>query len=251
MFDIKFATDGTPSSASNLSGQVRHKYVVDISNCASGTEVVDTIYGYIASHLPSTAGHAIGDSVGVSHSNNLMKSGNTLYVFATSGYSSESLAKSVFPKSSTPNSGKIDCSSLAIVTEEDKVCNVNIQCSGNPEDDRVITFNKMNATLIGVGALKVDNHSHASGAIDSIDFAVKKINEQRSKYGAYENRLEIIIKNNENYSENLQDAESRIRDANMAEEVANQAKTSILEQAATAMLSQASKNSEGVLQLLQ
>ena len=41
MFDIKFATDGTPSSASNLSGKVRHNYVVDISDCGSGAEVVD------------------------------------------------------------------------------------------------------------------------------------------------------------------------------------------------------------------
>lgn len=251
VFDIRFATDGTPSSATNLSGQVKHNYVVDISGCSSGLEVVDAVYGYVSAHLPSTAGKIIGDSVGVSHSNNLMKNGNKLYVFSTSGYSSSSAAQSAFPNSSKPNSGKIDCSSLAIVTDEDKVCNVNIQCSGVPEDDRVITFNKMNATLIGVGALKVDNHSHASGAISSIDFAVNKINSQRSKYGAYENRLEMVLRNNENYSENLQDAESRIRDANMAEEVMTQAKQSILEQAATAMLSQNSKNTENILQLLQ
>lgn len=251
VFDIKFATDGTPSSAANLSGQVKHNYVVDISSCSSGLEVVDAVYGYVSAHLPSTAGSAIGGSVGVSHSNNLMKNGNKLYVFSTTGFSSSSVAEKVYPKSGLPNSGKIDCSSLAIVVDEDKVCNVNIQCSGLPEDDRVITFDKMNATLLGVGALKVDNHSHASGAIASVDFAVKKINSQRSKYGAYENRLEMVLRNNENYSENLQDSESRIRNTNMAEEMMKQAKESILEQAATAMLSQNSRNTQNILQLLQ
>lgn len=73
----------------------------------------------------------------------------------------------------------------------------------------------------------------------------------RSYYGAMQNRLEVTYDNNMNYAENLQNAESKLRDTDMATEVMDNSKFSILEQAAQSMLAQANKDSQSVLSLLQ
>ncbi|QAS61612.1 flagellin [Clostridium septicum] len=99
---------------------------------------------------------------------------------------------------------------------------------------------------------KVDLTSHASatGSISAIDRAIEKVSTQRSQLGAYQNRLEHTIKNVDNAAENLQAAESRVRDVDMANEMMTFSKNNILTQAAQAMLAQANQQPQGVLQLL-
>jgi flagellin len=114
---------------------------------------------------------------------------------------------------------------------------------------------------LGVGSLKVDNptkdstggimdNSSASAAITTIQEAIEKVSAERSKLGAYQNRLEHTIANLGTSAENLQAAESRIRDLDMAEEIMAFTKNNILQQAATAMLAQANMAPQSVLQLL-
>ncbi|NLV76549.1 MAG: flagellin [Tissierellia bacterium] len=88
-------------------------------------------------------------------------------------------------------------------------------------------------------------------AIKIYDDAVAKVASHRSKLGAYQNRLEHTIKNLDNTAENLTSAKSRIEDADMAIEMSEFVKLSILQQAGTAMLSQANQLPQSVLQLLQ
>ncbi len=89
-------------------------------------------------------------------------------------------------------------------------------------------------------------------AIEIYDTAVTKVASHRSKLGgAYQNRLEHTIKNLDNTAENLTSAKSRIEDADMAIEMSEFVKLSILQQAGTAMLSQANQLPQSVLQLLQ
>jgi len=88
-------------------------------------------------------------------------------------------------------------------------------------------------------------------AIEKIDEAIKTINKARAEFGAKQNRLEHEINNDNTYSENLQAAESRIRDVDMAEEMMEYTKNNILVQAAQSMLAQANYQPQGVLQLLQ
>ncbi|NFD17076.1 flagellin, partial [Clostridium botulinum] len=90
----------------------------------------------------------------------------------------------------------------------------------------------------------------ARKTIDSVNEAIKKVSTQRSKLGAFQNRLEHTISNLDNASENLQAAESRVRDVDMAKEMMNFSKNNILQQAAQAMLAQANQAPQGVLQLL-
>jgi flagellin len=91
----------------------------------------------------------------------------------------------------------------------------------------------------------------ANRAIGTIDEALKIINKQRADLGAYTNRLEHVVRGLDIGAENLQASESRIRDANMANETVNYTKNMILTQSGTAMLAQANQRGQSVLQLLQ
>ncbi|KGK90345.1 hypothetical protein DP73_06755 [Desulfosporosinus sp. HMP52] len=99
-------------------------------------------------------------------------------------------------------------------------------------------------------ALDVSDHTKATAAISVLDDAIQNVSAERSKLGAYQNRLEHTITNLGTSSENLTAAESRIRDVDMAKEMMNFQKNNILSQAAQAMLAQANQAPQGVLQLL-
>ena len=89
-----------------------------------------------------------------------------------------------------------------------------------------------------------------SKLIATVDSMINKVSVERSKLGAIQNRLEYTIKVDDNTAENMQAAESRIRDTDMADEMTRFSKESILQQAATAMLAQANQANQGVLSLL-
>ena len=99
-------------------------------------------------------------------------------------------------------------------------------------------------------ALDVSTSSASGTAVTKIQGAIDKVSAERSKLGAYQNRLEHTIANLGTSSENLTAAESRIRDVDMAKEMMNFSKNNILSQAAQAMLAQANQQPQGVLQLL-
>ena len=100
-------------------------------------------------------------------------------------------------------------------------------------------------------ALDVTSASKAANATTVIDNAINKVSSQRSKLGAVQNRLEHTIANLDTSAENLQSAESRIRDVDMAKEMMTFSKNNILQQAAQSMLAQANSSTQGVLSLLQ
>ncbi|MCR5416953.1 MAG: hypothetical protein K6E79_09165 [Pseudobutyrivibrio sp.] len=104
---------------------------------------------------------------------------------------------------------------------------------------------------IGIDKIDVLTEKSAMEAMDLIDEAAKIVVEQRSVFGAYQNRLEHTIKNLGNVSENTTAAESRIRDTDMAGEIVKLSKDKILAQAGEAMLSQANTSQESVMNLLQ
>ena len=95
------------------------------------------------------------------------------------------------------------------------------------------------------------NGREISKLIDEVDKMIKDVTTERSKLGAIQNRLEYTVKVDDNTAENMQNAESRIRDTDMADEMTRFSKESILQQAATSMLAQANNQNQGVLSLLQ
>jgi flagellin len=90
----------------------------------------------------------------------------------------------------------------------------------------------------------------SGSSVSNIETAIENVNKARATYGAKQNRLESTVRNLKTTAENLQAAESRIRDTDMAEEMSNFTKYSILIQAGTAMLAQANMAPQSVLSLL-
>lgn len=131
-----------------------------------------------------------------------------------------------------------------------------LQIGANSGQNISVIFTNMQAsgTLIGIdtalSTIGVTAQSVADQLIQITNDAITEVSTQRSKLGAIQNRLEHTIKNLDLASENLQGAESRIRDVDMAKEMMEFTKQNILQQAATAMLAQANQAPQGVLQLL-
>jgi flagellin len=98
--------------------------------------------------------------------------------------------------------------------------------------------------------VKVDTQANANAAISNIQAAIDQVSAERSKLGAYQNRLEHTIANLGTSAENLAAAESRIRDVDMAAQMMEFTKNQILQQAGVAMLAQANMAPQAVLQLL-
>jgi len=116
----------------------------------------------------------------------------------------------------------------------------------------------MTASALGLKGLQSDENTisisspdEANLTIATLDEALKNVNKQRADLGAYQNRMEMAQKGINVAAENTQAAESRIRDADIAQEMVEYTKNQILSQSAVAMLSQANSQSQSVLALLQ
>ena len=107
------------------------------------------------------------------------------------------------------------------------------------------------ADAVTIAGLDVTTEANATAAITALDNAINTVASQRAQLGAMQNRLEHTINNLSVVSENLTASESRIRDVDMASEMATFTKQQILMQAGTAMLAQANSKNQAVLQLLQ
>ncbi|HPZ54646.1 MAG TPA: flagellin, partial [Bacillota bacterium] len=114
----------------------------------------------------------------------------------------------------------------------------------------LVSFSSEDVTEFTVGGVNVSSQAAANKAITTINNALEKVSAERSKLGAYQNRLEHTINNLGASAENLTAAESRIRDVDMAKEMMEFTRANILSQAAQAMLAQANQLPQGVLQLL-
>ncbi len=123
-------------------------------------------------------------------------------------------------------------------------------------EDGLTTITVAQLTTTNFDALKAltDAATDAAGTeavtTTAVEDAITELNTSRATYGAQQNKLEHVINNQNASSENLSAAESRVRDVDMAKEMMEYTKDSILQQAATAMLAQANQAPQSVLQLL-
>ena len=135
-------------------------------------------------------------------------------------------------------------------TAEKKGEGVNLQIGANQNQQIGFSIENMRSRELGLGGITVDTAENAQEAIGRLDAAVSKISAQRADLGANQNRLEHTIASTDNTAENLQAAESRIRDVDMAKEMMNLTKLNVLQQASQAMLSQANQAPQQVLSIL-
>ncbi len=100
------------------------------------------------------------------------------------------------------------------------------------------------------GIFQVSNQSEAQAAIDTVDLVIAGVDKQRARLGAMQNRMESSIRNQSNVSMNVSDARARIRDTDFAEESAKLSQQTIIQQAASSMLTQANSRPQLALSLL-
>jgi flagellin len=132
-----------------------------------------------------------------------------------------------------------------------------LQVGANMDQNERIYIGTMTAQALGLqgqqgtaGMISISTPDVANQAIGNLDAALRSVSKQRADLGAYQNRFEMASKGVAIASENLQAAESRIRDTDMANQMVDYVKNQILSQAGGAMLAQANTRTQSVMQLL-
>lgn len=126
----------------------------------------------------------------------------------------------------------------------------NIVLSSEKDDKIALNRHVFNTVSLGINSCCISRPKYAEKALERLKEANRRISDIRSDFGSTQNRIEHAINNNQNKEENLQSAESVIRDTDMAKEIMAQANHNILLQAGQAMMAQANQSQNGVLTLL-
>lgn len=127
---------------------------------------------------------------------------------------------------------------------------IGLQVGAEPGQHIEIDLYQMSSRALGLEDLNVRSTDDADRAIDQLKYAIGCVSNVRSQYGAIQNRLEHTINNLNNITENTTEAESRIRDADIATEMVEYSNNQILMQAGASMLAQANQHSQLILSLL-
>jgi flagellin-like hook-associated protein FlgL len=127
---------------------------------------------------------------------------------------------------------------------------IHIQAGANSSQDIPMSIDKIGAAILGIGRKGIENKNSAEDNIKTIQDAMDIVSKSRSKIGAYENTLEHTQNYVSNTAENMQKAESVLRDTDMAKEMVKYSKMNILEQASQSMIVQSNQTAQGVLTLL-
>lgn len=164
----------------------------------------------------------------------------------------------------------LDFEAQQLVQEVDRVANT-VQLNGShllngsgteltfqvgitPDEESRITFDTsladVRASTIGIDGLSIGTADDALSALETVDEAINNVVSSRAIYGAAQSRFNSVINTTNNYRQGLEEANSRIRDANYAEETARLAHSQILTAAGTAVLAQANANAGHVLKLI-
>lgn len=109
---------------------------------------------------------------------------------------------------------------------------------------------RFSTTMLGVNSICISTIKNAEKATNRLKEAIRKVSDMRSTFGAIQNRFEHTVNNNLNKHENLQAAESRIRDADISKEMVEFSNQSIIQQAGQAVLAQANQSRNAMLSLL-
>ena len=123
--------------------------------------------------------------------------------------------------------------------------------TGDDFNQLVVSIKDCHTTAIGIAGVDIGTQAGAKAALQTIKDAINYVSDVRGGLGATQNRLDHTINNLSVMQENIQDAESSIRDTDIAEEMMSYTKNNILIQSAQAMLAQANQVPQGVLQLMQ
>ena len=140
---------------------------------------------------------------------------------------------------------------IKINTGSGKALTLQIGDTSDDYNQLEVEVQDMHTSSLGIAGIDIGTQDGAAAAVDLIKAAINKVSDVRGTLGATQNRLDHTINNLSVMTENIQDAESTIRDTDVADEMMAYTKNNILVQSAQAMLAQANQVPQGVLQLLQ
>lgn len=261
-------TEGTTSSFTNSGSYFT--FNIGIGDCANGTEVADKITKTITG--TTAGGVAANESGGLSGVNAthahqyffITNEGNGL-MYLYDGRGGGDTTTGTASSQSDYNVGNgVYCNSKSVTSSD---VTLNLQVGSEQGNTLEIRLANMSSVAMGLQKYKYDylnqidygfvntadlsTQAAAQKSIKVFKKAMAYVSEERSRMGAYENRLEHTIKNLDNVIENTTSAESEIRDTDMSSEMVKYSNNNVLAQAGQSMLAQANKNNQGILSLLQ
>ncbi|HYF76245.1 MAG TPA: flagellin [Symbiobacteriaceae bacterium] len=233
---MQYKPDNTLSIESNVDGT--HGDVTVLENYTD----VDKTFGFTASQASTDAAGTItnadtGEVYDLATSSAVKVKGNTI-----TGAASDDLKGLEFTAAAA------GAATVAVTNN-----GLTFQVGANQSETISATLGNLTAANLGLTAtgFGIGERTSAASALDTLDTALSSVSTERAKMGAMQNRLENTISTLQTQNENLTAAESRIRDLDMAAEMAQFTKHQVLQQASTSMLAQANQLSQGVLSLLQ
>ena len=171
--------------------------------------------------------------------------GNRVKITDNSGFEMSFLLDAGFQTDAANNeTGVIDLEVTDIGT-------MTVHIGANENQNMVISVPEISAESLYIDDIDVTKIGGASEAISRMDEAIKAVSSARSKLGAYENRLDYSVTSLDAFEENMTEAESRLADTDMAQEMTTYTQQNVLNQAAISVLTQANDMPQQVLQLLQ
>ncbi len=226
-YSIKFNNGG--GNSSEVSGQ--HKiYNIDIKDCTSAEDLVTLVSQISTGHFTDYDPDPDNPGVLLIHDNR-------------NGQQPNGNGQGIFGEGVAIKQDQYDDS------EGDLILQVGSETT--QENEITLELPYICAQTCRVDGVSVMSHKKALDAINSFKDGLKFVSQERSRMGAYQNRLEHTVKNLDNVVENTQAAESRVRDTDMASEMVRYSNNNILAQAGQSMLAQANQTNQGVLNLLQ
>jgi flagellin len=243
-----------------------------ITDGSSGTKISNIIGKATGLSVSTSATSVVGTGAGTSNKDgqgytvHSTDGQNVLTIGTTTAGVSHSLAGFTINVTDKDGNAKKDVNKVLdnfteAITAHDLSKDHSIQLQVGTKANQTISvgLNDMGAKALGLQGqsstttfnLDVTTQSRATAAIDVLDKALQKALTQQTTIGSAESRLDYTSQNLTTSSENVTNAESTIRDADMAKEMTEYTKNNVLKQASQAMLAQANQSGQGVLSLLQ
>ncbi len=235
-YSIKFTND--PQSSMTQSGR-HYIYNISIDGVTNGSQLLDRIISGTGNGHPNN------------HFTQLMKDpSNPAKMIAYDNRPSMAEPSRIASSQQNSTVGV----GVAYAAPEDTVeldYDIVIQAGFTEDDQILMKLPGISTNTLGISAANISTLQGAQNAIGMFSGANNYVSSERSRMGAYQNRLEHTVRNLDNIVENTQTAESQIRDTDMASEMVEFSKNNILAQVGTSMISQANHSSDGVISLLQ
>ncbi|MCR5654401.1 MAG: flagellar hook protein [Lachnospiraceae bacterium] len=237
-YSVRFTDEENPSPVKENSG-AHFIYNVSTYGVTSGEELVDRI------HATLDNGHPNG------HYTQMDKEGAILHIYDNRGVNTAlgDLSRLESYKTNSKLQPGIAVGQ-PIVIAEDAQYDIQIQAGSEEGNTIPIKLPSISTQLLEIGGANVGSQASASMCIAAFKNAIEYVSGERSRMGAYQNRLEHTINNLDNVIENTTAAESMIRDTDMAQEMTMYTNNNILAQAGQAVLAQANQSQQGTLTLL-